>query len=80
MGAEKINQPMLLIIFAGRFNIAFIKSKTPSIAIPTNLNGIRISQMNGYVSNKTSAKGQQRTNKMNQRIIFMITPKFSLAG
>jgi hypothetical protein len=36
---------------------------------PTILNGNNISQINGYRSKRTNAKGQQITNKIAQRIM-----------
>lgn len=44
------------------------KLKTPSTAIPTNLNGKVSSQNTGYRTNARMASGQQSINKISQAI------------
>jgi len=60
-------------ILTGSFNKALINSNTPSTAIPRNRKGKSNNQSIGYIINAAIAKGQQRINKISQRINFAKT-------
>lgn len=60
-------------IFAGSFNSAPINSSIPSTEIPRNRKGKSNNQSIGYIINAAIAKGQQRINKISQRINFAKT-------
>jgi hypothetical protein len=53
----------------GNKKIAVISLNTKPIVNPTILKGNRISQIKGNKNNKIRAIGQQKTSKMNQRVM-----------
>src|ERR1019366_1506735 len=59
---------------AGNRMMAFNNSSTPSTANPSSRNGNRNNHTNGYSTSTSSAKGQQRNNKMHHRKKVNITP------
>jgi|WetSurMetagenome_2_1015567.scaffolds.fasta_scaffold1208979_1 hypothetical protein len=85
MGGKKVESIYLSIILkyykeegprnilTGSFNKALINSNTPSTAIPRNRKGKSNNQSIGYIINAAIAKGQQRINKISQRINFAKT-------
>lgn len=54
------------------------KLKTPSTAIPANLNGKVSIQKKGYNTRARSASGQQSTNKISQAINVNMQQSYSL--
>jgi len=54
------------------------KLKTPSTAIPANLNGNVSIQKKGYNTRARSASGQQSTNKISQAINVNMQQSYSL--
>ncbi len=61
-------------ILTGSFNIVLKRSNTPSTAIPTNRNGSKSSQIIGYKTKTSKAKGQQKRSSNNHKMIFIFVP------